>query len=177
MRFSNAYDHACDPIHPLPQTNGQHHDRRRTLNRVSMTTAEILKPRLRGVLHTWAVPVAAVIGATLLMLASGARERIGTGVWAMTLTGLFAVSATYHRGTWRPAVRAWLQRVDHSMIFVFIAGGYTPIALLLLEGSKSWIVLTVVWGGALAGVVARLTWHAAPAGCSSLCTSPWAGWP
>ncbi|MCB0904139.1 MAG: hemolysin III family protein, partial [Actinobacteria bacterium] len=89
---------------------------------MSMTTAEILKPRLRGVLHTWAVPVAAVIGATLLMLANGARERIGTGVWAMTLTGLFAVSATYHRGTWRPAVRAWLQRVDHSMIFVFIAG-------------------------------------------------------
>ena len=127
-----------------------------------MTTAEILKPRLRGVLHTWAVPVAAVIGATLLMLANGARERIGSGVWAMTLTGLFAVSATYHRGTWRPAVRAWLQRVDHSMIFVFIAGSYTPIALLLLEGSKSWIVLTVVWGGALAGVVARLTWHAAP---------------
>jgi hemolysin III len=48
------------------------------------------------------------------------------------------------------------------MIFVFIAGSYTPIALLLLEGSKSWIVLTVVWGGAVAGVVTRLTWHAAP---------------
>jgi hemolysin III len=129
---------------------------------VSLSAAEVLKPRLRGVLHTWAVPVAAVIGATLLLLANGARERIGTGVWAMTLTGLFAVSATYHRGAWRPTVKVWLQRVDHSMIFVFIAGSYTPIALLLLEGSKSWIVLTVVWGGAVAGVVTRLTWHAAP---------------
>lgn len=129
---------------------------------MSLSAAEVLKPRLRGVLHTWAVPVAAVIGATLLLLANGARERIGTGVWAMTLTGLFAVSATYHRGAWRPTVKVWLQRVDHSMIFVFIAGSYTPIALLLLEGSKSWIVLTVVWGGAVAGVVTRLTWHAAP---------------
>lgn len=129
---------------------------------MSLSAAEVLKPRLRGVLHTWAVPVAAVIGATLLLLANGARERIGTGVWAMTLTGLFAVSATYHRGAWRPTVKVWLQRVDHSMIFVFIAGSYTPIALLLLEGSKSWIVLTVVWSGAVAGVVTRLTWHAAP---------------
>lgn len=129
---------------------------------MSLSATDVPRPRLRGVLHTWAVPVAAALGATLLLLANGARERIGTGVWALTLTGLFAVSATYHRGAWRPTVRAWLQRVDHSMIFVFIAGSYTPIALLLLEGSKSWIVLTIVWAGALGGVVTRLTWHSAP---------------
>jgi hemolysin III len=114
------------------------------------------------VLHTWATPVAVALGAILLVLAEGLRARVGTGVWAVTATGLFAVSATYHRGAWRPSVKAWLQRVDHSMIFVFIAGSYTPIALLLLEGSKSWIVLTVVWAGALGGVITRLTWHSAP---------------
>jgi hemolysin III len=129
---------------------------------VSSTTALIFRPRLRGVLHTWAAPVAVTLGAILLVLAEGLRARVGTGVWAVTATGLFAVSATYHRGAWRPSVKAWLQRVDHSMIFVFIAGSYTPIALLLLEGSKSWIVLTVVWAGALGGVVTRLTWHSAP---------------
>jgi hemolysin III len=48
------------------------------------------------------------------------------------------------------------------MIFVFIAGSYTPFCLLLLEGSKSWIVLSVTWGGALAGVATRLVWHTAP---------------
>ncbi|MEI2784703.1 MAG: hemolysin III family protein [Candidatus Nanopelagicales bacterium] len=126
-----------------------------------MSTA-VPVPRMRGVLHTWAAPVAAVIGVVALVLANEARARVGSGVWAVTLTALFAVSATYHRGRWRPAVKAWWQRVDHSMIFVFIAGSYTPIALLVLEGSKSWIVLAAVWGGALAGVVTRLTWHTAP---------------
>lgn len=120
------------------------------------------KPRMRGVLHAWAAPIAAALGATLLLLATDMRARIGTGVWAVTLTALFAVSATYHRGSWRPAVKTWLQRVDHSMIFVFIAGSYTPIALMVLEGHKSWLLLLVVWGGALAGVVTRLTWNAAP---------------
>ncbi len=119
-------------------------------------------PSMRGVLHTWAAPVAAVIGLVALIVAPESRARIGSGVWALTLTGLFVVSATYHRGSWRPAVKAWLQRVDHSMIFVFIAGSYTPIALLALEGSKSVIVLAVVWGGALAGVATRLLWHTAP---------------
>jgi hemolysin III len=55
-----------------------------------------------------------------------------------------------------------MQRVDHSMIFVFIAGSYTPICLLVLEGTKSWLLLALAWGGAAAGVVTRLAWHRAP---------------
>ena len=51
------------------------------------------------------------------------------------------MSAIYHRGHWRPTVKAWLQRVDHSMIFLLIAGTYTPFCLLVLAGSTSWIVL------------------------------------
>ena len=117
---------------------------------------------MRGVLHQWAAPVAAVIGLSLLLVAETARARAATAVWAASLTGLFAVSATYHRGQWQPAVRAWLQRLDHSMIFLLIAGTYTPTTLLLLEGTKSWVVLSVVWGGALAGVATRLLWHTAP---------------
>ena len=98
----------------------------------------------------------------MVLLANGAEARTATAIWAVTLTGLFTVSATYHRGHWRPRVREWLQRADHSMIFVFIAGSYTPICLLVLEGSKSWIVLAIAWGGALTGVVTRLAWHSAP---------------
>ncbi len=120
------------------------------------------RPRMRGVLHAWAVPFAAAVGLTLLVLADTVRARTGVAVWVVTMTALFAVSATYHRGRWRPAVRVWLQRVDHSMIFVFIAGSYTPLCLLLLDGSKSWLVLAVTWGGAAVGVVVRLTWHRAP---------------
>jgi len=120
------------------------------------------RPRMRGVLHAWAVPFAATVGLTLLVLADTVRARTGVAVWVVTMTALFAVSATYHRGQWRPAVKVWLQRVDHSMIFVFIAGSYTPLCLLLLDGSKSWLVLAVTWGGAAVGVVTRLTWHRAP---------------
>lgn len=117
---------------------------------------------MRGALHAWAAPVAALAGVVFLLLTDGLRAQAGVGVWALTMTALFTVSATYHRGRWRPAVKAWLQRVDHSMIFVFIAGSYTPFCLLLLEGTKSWFVLAVSWGGALAGVAIRLTWHTAP---------------
>ncbi len=120
------------------------------------------RPRMRGVLHAWAVPLAAVVGLVLMVLAENARARVGVAVWLVTMTALFAVSATYHRGRWRPQVKVWLQRVDHSMIFVFIAGSYTPLCLLLLAGSKSWLVLAVTWGGAALGVVTRLAWHRAP---------------
>ena len=88
--------------------------------------AVVERPRMRGVLHAYAAPIAAAVGIGVLALADDARSRTGVAVWVMSMTALFAVSATYHRGRWRPAVRAWLQRVDHSMIFVFIAGSYTP---------------------------------------------------
>lgn len=128
---------------------------------MSLTQA-MPKPRLRGVFHTWAAPVAAILGVLYLMLAETGRERTGIAVWAVAATGLFAVSAAYHRGPWRPAVKAWWQRVDHSMIFVMIAGSYTPVCLTVLEGAKSWWLLAVVWGGALLGVATRLLWHTAP---------------
>ena len=117
---------------------------------------------MRGVLHTWAAPVAAVVGLLYVLLAEGARVRTGVAVWAVAATGLFAVSATYHRGPWRPAVKEWWQRVDHSMIFVMIAGSYTPVCLVVLQGAKSWVLLSIVWGGALLGVATRLLWHTAP---------------
>jgi hemolysin III len=128
----------------------------------AMPAISLPKPRLRGVLHAYAAPVAAFIGLLFIVYAEGARARTGTIVWAVALTGLFTVSAIYHRGTWRPAVKAWWQRVDHSMIFVLIAGSYTPICLMVLEGAKSAVLLAIVWGGALAGVATRLLWHTAP---------------
>jgi hemolysin III len=124
--------------------------------------AAVARPQLRGVLHAVAAPVAATVGLAVLVLAGDARARVGVGVWTLAMTALFTVSAVYHRGRWRPAVRAWLQRADHSMIFVFIAGTYTPICLLVLDPGTAWWVLAVTWGGAAAGVATRLAWHNAP---------------
>jgi hemolysin III len=78
------------------------------------------------------------------------------------VSGLFGASALYHRITWRPATRRWMRRLDHSMIFVLIAGTYTPFGLLVLHGTLATVVLGIVWFGALAGVVMKLAWVDAP---------------
>jgi hemolysin III len=121
------------------------------------------KPRLRGVSHQYAFFVALVLGAVLVLRAHGAAGTAATGIYAAGICGLFGVSAVYHRVTWTsPRARAWMRRLDHSMIFVFIAASYTPVAVLVLQGTAATVVLAIVWGGALAGVTLKLVWISAP---------------
>jgi hemolysin III len=76
---------------------------------------------------------------------------------------LFGASALYHRISWRSlAARRWMRRLDHSMIFLLIAGTYTPFALLVLEGALAVAILVAVWAGALAGIALQLVWIDAP---------------
>ena len=117
--------------------------------------AVALKPRLRGVLHEAAFAVSLVTGTALVCLAEGGRARTAAVVYAVSVALLFGTSAAYHRGSWTGRSRDIMQRLDHSMIFVLIAGTYTPFALLLLEGTARWVVFGIVWGGAAAGVVLR----------------------
>ncbi|HET6949102.1 MAG TPA: hemolysin III family protein [Acidimicrobiales bacterium] len=122
------------------------------------------KPRLRGALHLGAFPVSLVSGAVLVLaVADEPAERWGCLVYALATAVLFGVSALYHRGTWDPGTRALLRRLDHSNIFLMIAGTYTPASVALLEGTERTVVLTVVWIGALAGIVFRVAWLSAPA--------------
>ena len=122
--------------------------------KVSELTAA-LKPRLRGVLHEAAFAVSLITGTALVCLADGPRERTGATVYAVSVALLFGTSAAYHRGSWAGRSHEVMKRLDHSMIFILIAGTYTPFALLLLEGTARWTVFLLVWGGALAGVVLR----------------------
>jgi hemolysin III len=117
--------------------------------------ARAMKPRLRGVLHEAAFAVSLVTGTVLVCLADGARARTAAVVYAVSVALLFGTSAAYHRGSWSGRSHEVMKRLDHSMIFVLIAGTYTPFGLLLLTGSARWVVLGVVWGGALAGIVLR----------------------
>ncbi|HEY8373946.1 MAG TPA: hemolysin III family protein [Pseudonocardiaceae bacterium] len=124
------------------------------------------KPRLRGWIHFWSFPVAVVAGAVLISLswitASG-RVAAATAVYSVTVCALFGVSALYHRRNWaNMAAYTWMRRLDHSMIFLFIAGTYTPFALLAMEPETGTRVLAVVWGGALAGVTLKMAWPSAP---------------
>ncbi len=126
-----------------------------------MTEAEI-RPRLRGVFHEWAFFASLGAAALLLVLAGSAREAVASSIYVAALAALFGVSALYHRITWSPPVRRWMRRLDHSTIFVFIAGTYTPFALLAVDGWLSWTVLSVVWAGAAAGMLLSLVWIGAP---------------
>ncbi|MEA2379927.1 MAG: hemolysin [Thermoleophilaceae bacterium] len=120
------------------------------------------RPRFRGVVHQWSFFVAVVAGAILVALAPAGRATVAAAIYAVALAGLLGTSALYHRIVWPPRARAWLRRLDHSMIFVLIAGTYTPFALLVLDGTLRNVVLLGVWSGAAAGIVFTLVWVDAP---------------
>ena len=121
-----------------------------------------IKPRLRGVSHQYAFFVSLACGVALILGASGGRARMAAAIYAAAVSALLGTSALYHRVTWRPRARRWMRRLDHSMIFVLIAGTYTPVALLALRGSLASAILIVVWAGAVGGVVFKLVWLDAP---------------
>ena len=138
-----------------------------TVTYVSVTseTASVVTPavpRLRGVQHLIAAPLAVVGGLVLLLLADSTPARIAVAVFMVASTALFATSATYHMGRWLPATKAMLRRADHSNIFLIIAATYTPLSLLLLPPRDALTLLIVVWTGALAGVLIRNFWLTAP---------------
>jgi hemolysin III len=121
------------------------------------------KPRLRGVFHQWACVGSVPLGVVLLVVAGTSRARIAFSVYSVSLVALFGVSALYHRISWRSLTgRDWMRRLDHSMIFVMIAGSYTPFALLVLHGPLAVALLVAVWTAALFGAVFNLVWRDTP---------------
>lgn len=120
------------------------------------------KPKLRGWLHLGMAPVALIVGLALTVFAPTLTGRIGCGVYTLAAVQLFGTSAAYHRGTWSDRLYAIFRRIDHSNIFVFIAGTYTPLALTLLEGNSRWALLTLIWTIAVVGVAFRILWLSAP---------------
>jgi hemolysin III len=125
----------------------------------------VLKPRLRGLIHLYCAFAALIAGSALVAVSwTVASQQAGHATLAYTLAivTMFAVSATYHRVQWgSAAARNWMRRLDHAMIFVLIAGTYTPFAMLDMPGSTAQ-VLTIVWGGALAGIALTVFWPGAP---------------
>jgi hemolysin III len=122
-----------------------------------------VKPKLRGVSHEWAFFVSLFLGAGLILAADSAKATLAVAIYAVSLSALLGTSALSHRVNWqRPSVRLWMRRLDHSMIFVLIAGTYTPFSVLLLPPDRATLILAIAWGGALAGVGIKLAWPHAP---------------
>ncbi len=118
------------------------------------------KPLLRGVSHQIAAFAAVPAVAALVSRAEGVSGRVAALVYGASLFLLFAVSATYHRPTWSERMRRILWRVDHSAIFVLIAGTYTPFCLLLGPAGRK--LLVAIWGLAAVGVGASILFVRAP---------------
>ena len=120
------------------------------------------KPRWRGVSHQAAFFAAVGAGAVLLAVAEDGRAALAASVYVVTLMALFGVSALYHRIHWNDRARVLMKRLDHATIFVFIAGSYTPICLLALDGPVGTQLLTWAWIGAGLGVARAVFWPHAP---------------
>jgi len=119
----------------------------------------LVKPRLRGVSHQWAFFISVGLGIALVISAPSGTATAAAAVYAACVATLFGSSAVYHRVDWkRPNARRWMRRLDHSAIFLLIAGSYTPFALLALDGTLADVILGVIWAGALAGIVLKLVW-------------------
>lgn len=122
-----------------------------------------LRPRLRGVLHQWACAVSLLAGGFLMLESGSTRARVAVSVYALSVTALFGTSALYHRINWRTLrARRWMRRLDHTMIFVLIAGSYTPFGLLVVPGTLGLVILITAWSAALAGALFKLLWIDAP---------------
>jgi hemolysin III len=129
---------------------------------VDAATAATARPLLRGVLHELAFWVALGVGGLLVADATGTLRRVASAVFAGSVAACFGASALYHRVTWTPRVRVWMRRIDHTGVYLMIAGTYTPVALLALEGRWRPSVLAVVWAGAAAAIVLKFVWVSAP---------------
>lgn len=121
-----------------------------------------IKPSWRGWIHAGTFPVTIAAGIVLITLAHGAPAKWASAVFVLTSMLLFGNSALYHRFDWNPKTKIILKRIDHANIFLLIAGTYTPLAILALPPDKGWLLLGIVWGGALLGIGFRVFWISAP---------------
>jgi hemolysin III len=120
-----------------------------------------VKPRLRGVSHMYAFFVALVAAAALIATAPAGLATVGAVVYGLCLITMFGVSALYHRGNWSPPVARRMLQLDHTAIFLMIAGTYTPVCLLVLDGTERAVLLSLVWLMAACGIA--FEWLPVPA--------------
>jgi hemolysin III len=118
------------------------------------------RPLLRGWLHLVCFFLAVPAGIWVIFGATSSKARVGAAIYAVGLIALFGVSGSYHRGRWGPVWKRRMQRLDHTTIFVMIAGSYTPMCLIVLRGWIAVTMLVVAWTGAAVGAI--LAWSPGP---------------
>jgi hemolysin III len=122
------------------------------------------KPVWRGWMHLVGFEISLVVGTLLVaeVQAHGLSRAVSAGVYAGTVSGLLGTSALYHRGNWGPVAHRLLQRLDHVMIFLLIAGTATPVFLLVAPGAVGVVLLSVMWALTGVAMLTHLVWMDAP---------------
>ncbi len=116
------------------------------------------RPLWRGKLHVWAFFAAIPAGVLLVVAADGTAATVGAAIYTATLLALFGTSASYHRLAHSIRARQVMQRLDHSMIYLLIAGTYVPLCLVALPPAWGIPILVIVGGLAVLGMVLKLAW-------------------
>lgn len=127
-----------------------------------------IKPKLRGWLHLVAAPLSLAASIVLVVLAPTTPDKWASAVYLAASLLLFGISALYHRFYWKPNWEVVWKRLDHSNIFLLIAGTYTPLTVALLDHRDQLVLLLTVWIGAAAGILVNLFWPSAPRWLSTL---------
>lgn len=129
----------------------------------SSSLGKRLREPVSGLTHLGGA-IAAFIGQIVLLVlaSSGLEKLVSTLVYGLSLVGLFSASAAYHLVNAGPKVTAVLRKLDHSAIYLLIAGTYTPFCVNAFSGFYRWGLLAIVWGIAIAGIVVKLFYMGAP---------------
>jgi len=162
MSATPAPGHGGADAPATPSPAGSREDAAGGVQRAVQQVAGTVKPLLRGWIHAGVSPFVLAASIVLVVLSPTPAARWSTAVFGLTAVMLFGTSAVYHRGHWSDRTAAVLRRLDHTNIFLIIAGTYTPLAVLLLPATTARTLLIVVWSGALVGLLARIFWLGAP---------------
>jgi hemolysin III len=127
----------------------------------ALTVARPVKPRLRGVLHGVAFIASCAVG-TIFVVAAPDSRALPAAVFAASATLMLGTSALYHLVEWGRRARLWMRRADHAGIYLLIAGTYTPVGLISLDGAWRVSVLSIVWSGAAVATISKFCWVRAP---------------
>lgn len=127
-----------------------------------------IKPHLRGWLHLVTAPLSLAASIVLICLAPTTPTKWASAVYLASSLLLFGISALYHRFYWKPNWELVWKRLDHSNIFLLIAGTYTPLSVALLTRHDAMVLLSIVWIGAIIGILINLFWPTAPRWLSTL---------
>jgi hemolysin III len=159
-RAGNAREAAADTAAAIRDSAT---DTAAAIKESAVETIGKVKPKFRGVSHEWAFFVSLGLGLMLILLADTPEKLLAAAIYAASLSALLGVSALYHRVDWKTTrARMLMRRLDHSMIFLLIAGTVTPFALLTIHGTLATGILIAVWTGAMIGIAIELLWIGSP---------------